>query len=205
MGLFDKKICADCGSEVSRLAFTFKEDKQCLCKDCVDKIPDNEFREYAKKFWTADYYRNTYLPFLKESEERRKNFKLKAWYGSIFIDEKNRMFCYSPRMEIIKTTEIPEYTPIFKFDEISKESTLYFDQQEVKSGLLGNAYHGDIKLTLDCEHPKFYFEGIIKSSLTVKQKKKEVFLNLPEDFYKVHDLFCILLGTEEQIRPDRRK
>ena len=208
MGLFDKKICADCGKEVGKLAFTFKEDKQCLCKKCVEKLPNNEYRDYAKKFWTATYYKNTYLPFLKESEERRKNFKLKAWYGGLFIDEKNRVICYSPIMSLMQTTDVArdlfEYTPIIKFDDISKESMLYFDTQEVKEGLFGYASHGNMMLKLHCNYPEFHFDGVIKRDLTIKNKKKDKFLNLPENFIKVHDLFCTLLGTEEQIQLDRR-
>ena len=206
MGLFDKKICAICGKETGRIAFTFKEDKKCLCKECVEKLPDDEFREYAKKYWTADYFKNTYLPFLEENEERRKNFKLKAWYGALFIDQQNKMFCYSKDMAFDKTTEIPKYTPIIKFDDISKESAVYFDAYDTKEGLLGNVtHHGSVKLLLDCCYPKFYFEGTIKMDLTIKGKRNDPFQNLPEDLEKVRDLFCILLGVEDRIPPDRRK
>lgn len=205
MGLFDKKVCVCCGKETGRLPFIFKEDKQCLCKECVEKLPDGEFRDYAKKFWSSDYFKTSYLPFLEECEGRRKAFQLKAWYGAIFIDEKNRMFCYSPDMAFLKTTEIPENTPIFKFDDISKESCLYFEEYGRKEGVLSTVFKGDIKLRLDCDDPKFYFEGTVRSDLTVKNKKNNPFYNLPDDFNKAHDLFCILLGREELIPPDRRK
>ena len=54
-------------------------------------------------------------------------------------------------------------------------------------------------LKLHCNYPEFHFDGVIKRDLTIKNKKKDKFLNLPQDFIKVHDLFCTLLGTEEQI------
>lgn len=204
MKLFDKKTCAVCGGEAGRIAFVFKTDKQCLCKNCSSKLPDDEFKSYAKKNWSVDYFTNSYLPFLEINEERRKNFKLKAWYGPLFIDEKNRQFCFSNDMAFTKSTEIPENTPIFKFDEISQETMIYFDTFDEKSGLFGYTLKGDVKLMLICDNPDFYIEGILRRDLTINMKNKEVFLKFPKDLEKVHDLFYILLGKEEVIPPNRR-
>ncbi len=197
MGLLGKKICAGCGKETGIMSFTFKADKQHLCKHCVAKLPVDDIKAYAKKNWTADYFKNTFLPFLEESEERRKNFKLKAWYGALFIDEKNEMFCYSDFMAFVKTKEIPEYTPIIKFDDLSQDSTIYFESTDTKEGVFGYSVKGDVKLRLNCNYPELHFEGTLKSDLAIRVKKKKNYYTLPEDLKKVRDLFNRLLGVIE--------
>jgi len=49
MGLLGKKICAGCGKETGIMSFTFKADKQHLCRHCVAKMPVDDIRAYAKK------------------------------------------------------------------------------------------------------------------------------------------------------------
>lgn len=122
---------------------------------------------------------------------------LKAWYGALFIDEKNKMFCYSGNMGFAKTKEIPEYIPIIKFDDLSKDSTIYFDSQDVKEGLFGYCVKGDVKLRLNCLYPDLHFEVTIKSDLAIKVKKKKNYYTLPEDLEKVRGLFNSLLGVIE--------
>lgn len=197
MGLLDKKMCAGCGKETGILSFTFKTDKGHLCKQCAEKLTGYDIQEYAKKNWTADYFKNTFLPFLDESEERRKIFKLKAWYGSLFIDEKNEMFCYSTSMGFSNTKEIPIYTPIIKFDDLSHDSTIFFEQKEAKEGLFGLCVKGDVKIRIDCAYPELHFDGILKSDLAIKVKKKKTSFTLPEDLEKVRNLFNRLLGVIE--------
>lgn len=197
MGLLGKKLCAGCGKETGIFSFTFKEDKGHLCKQCANKITSYEIKEYAKKNWTADYFKNTFLPFLEESEERRANFKLRAWYGNLFIDEKNRMLCYSYNMGLSKTKEIPIYTPIIKFDDLSHDSTIFFEQKETKEGMFGMCVRGDVKVRIDCTYPQLYFEDILKSDLAIKVKKKATSFTLPEDLEKFRNLFNRLLGVIE--------
>lgn len=205
MGIFDKKTCAGCGKEVGKISFTFKKDKQHLCKECVNKIDDLYLQEFVKKNWTGDYFKNTYLPFLKESEERSKIFKLKAWYGPLFIDEQNKMFLYSSYMRDYGHTEIPENTPIFKFDEISKESSIFLEQVEVKSGVFHDNVRINVNLNLFCPYPELVLEWPIKIDLSIKMKKKDCFLTLPEDIDRVRKLFHRLLGKEEKIPEGEHK
>lgn len=197
MGLLGKKICAGCGQEAGTISFTFKADKQHLCRQCVKKLPEDDIKEYAKKNWTADYFKNTFLPFLEESEERRKNFKLKAWYGALFIDEKNEMLCYSDFMAFTKTKEIPEYIPIIKFDDISQDSTIYFESTDVKEGVFGYSVRGNVKLKLNCSYPELHLDVTIKSDLAIKVKKKKNYYTLPDDLKMFRDLFNRLLGVIE--------
>lgn len=204
MGLLDQKQCSICYGNAGRLAFTFKNDKNCLCKNCTSKIPD-WWKKFAKQIWCLNEYQNTYLPFLNECEERRKQFKLRAWYGPMFIDETHGFFCYSPDMELNKQKEIPVGTPIFKFTELSPESSsIYFDSYQTNEGIIGYSTKGDIVLQLctslelfghhaGIRPPGLNMKEIIKHDITLRGKKKDLFVNLPEDLQKFRDLFFQLL------------
>lgn len=83
------KTCVLCGNKAGW--FPKKSYSGCVCKDCLSLIPQGTQLSSAD----TDFLKT----IIDKTTERKKRFKCTAFYGALFIDEVNNMFCISKRQQ----------------------------------------------------------------------------------------------------------
>ena len=157
MGLFDKKYCDICGSEIKIFGNRKLEDGQ-MCKDCESKLSE----------WFDDRRHSTVaqikdqLEYREKNKEQLKTFNPTKIIGKknvFYIDEEKRLFAVS------NEENWREANPdLISFDDIKE---LKFDIKEKKEELMDHDSDGK---EVSYNPPKYEYEYSFDTHIDVNNK-----------------------------------